>query len=179
MTPTNRRLRLALLPLAVVAVAAAGAVLVGLVAMGLMTAGNDDRDGWGDLAAAVMGMFAGAVVGTVLWVAGLVWLSRRLFPRGRRAGAVALSVVAAALLLSVLLQLEDLLGGGSELRELLGLVGLMLVVGAPSIVFVLWDRRATRAASPYTQPAPPAEIAGGAGGVGEPGHGAWRPDVRP
>ena len=175
MTPTNRRLHLLLQPLAVLAVAAAGAVVVGWLAMTLMSAGNDERDGWGDLAAAVMGMLAGAAVGVVLWVAGLVWLSRRLFPPGRRAGAVVLAVLGAVLLLTVLLQLEDLLGGGSNLAEALGLVAFLLVLAAPSMAFLLWDRRVTPVVDPYTRPAPPAEIAGGAGGVGELEPGPRRP----
>ena len=135
MTPTNRRLRLVLQPLAVLALAVACAVVIGWLAVMGLSAGADPSNGWGDLAAAVTGMLVGAAAGLVAWVVGLVWLSRRLFPRGGRAGAVVLAVLAVVVLGVVLAWV------GLNLRELGGLLLGAVVLAAPSVVFVLWDRR--------------------------------------
>ena len=144
MSVRNRRLKLVLQPFVVLALAVVVAVVIGWLAyLGISAAQStaaDSRDGWADLAALAMGMVAGALVGLGAWVVGLVWLSRRLFPRGGRAGAVLRSVVAVAVLGAVLLSTGDV-WVGSNVRELAGLLLWLAVLAAPSVVFLLWDRR--------------------------------------
>ena len=154
MTQTRRRLSLVLQPLAVLVVAVVAATAVGWLAITLLTAGSDGSNGWADLGAVVMGMLVGVVAGLAVWVAGLVWLARRLFPRGRRAGAVVLALAFAAVLFTVALQVESIPGPVSEGSDVLATIVVLLVAGAPSIVFLLCDRRSARRASVQELSAP-------------------------
>lgn len=103
--PERRRPGHAQLVLAPLGAAAAG-VAAGLVGVGLTVAlvnTADAGDGWGDLAAVVLGVLLSVGLGVVVWLAMLVAAARRLFPRGERlvplllsAGGVLGLVLAAA-----------------------------------------------------------------------------------
>ena len=112
----------------------------------LVLSGGQDRDGWNDLAAAAFGMMAAVAAAAIVWVLLLVRGARRVFPAGRRAVPVVLTIgsgaaasVGAGLLVAVL-------GDGD------GIPGALLLLPVPAVllsaaVFPWWQRRLDRAAA--------------------------------
>lgn len=147
-----RTRRLVLTPLLAVALG----VLVGGVGLGvtLALAGrvDTDRATMADLGLAVLGLVVSVGVGVVTWLVVLVRGAVALFPAGRRLAPVLWSAAATFGLIVLWTVVAGLLDDGAGLAEdvadALLLVGMVLVLAAPSAVFVAWDRAGRRAGPP-------------------------------
>ncbi|WP_024286147.1 hypothetical protein [Cellulomonas sp. KRMCY2] len=118
-------------------------VLAGWAAVAVLVGLTRDDSPWGDLAGVVLGLMVGAVVGVVVWVIGLVVAARRQFPRGRRGGAVGLTMAAAATVvvgLTLLVEALDVGDAGGALGFERRVLVALLAVAASSAMFPLWDR---------------------------------------
>ena len=141
----SRTRRLVLMPLLAVAVG----VLVGgaVVGLAILLAGrtDTDRDTFADLGVLVMGLVLGVVVGVVVWLVVLSRAAVRLFPRGRRLMPVLWSAVAVFVLVLGWNALSGAFDDGAALptqaADALLWVGMLVVLTAPSVVFLLHDRR--------------------------------------
>lgn len=123
-----------------------GALVVGAVLLAIRLAPPDPAS-FRDLGYAVGGVVLGVVVAVAVWLGGLVRAAIRLFERPRRLG-VLLASVAAVFVLAVV---AGLVGGQLESAGLpqwagatLTVVAVVAIVGAPSLAFVLWERRTGR-----------------------------------
>jgi hypothetical protein len=87
----------------------------------------------------ILSLFVGFCVAVISWVMGLVWVARRLFARGNRAGVIVLSVAAVVATATAIGLAVGVLDGNGAPRGL-SVLGL-IVPGAPSLVFRLWGRR--------------------------------------
>lgn len=143
MAAAPRTVRLLAGPLLAVAAALVVGVLVGWAAVAGLVAAMRDDSPWGDLAGVVVGLMVGAATTVAVWVIGLVVAARRLFPRGRRGGAVALTMAAGAVVFVGFTLLAQLLEIGSE-GGVIGservVVVTVLAVAASSAMFPLWER---------------------------------------
>lgn len=149
------RRRLLLWPLAAALVGVVAGVAVGwLTALAILPT-VDPQATFGDLGAYAMGAVVGVGVAVVVWLVGLARAARRLFVPGRRLGVVAASAGATFVAAVVAGGLANALADvalGDGLSSLGALAGLLLVVLAPSGVFLLWSGRAGTTAGSTPQP---------------------------
>ncbi|MFI7598383.1 hypothetical protein [Actinoplanes sp. NPDC049681] len=78
-------------PMLALAAAIALGVLAGGAAYGMKAASSSSD--WGHLGALIMGLFAGALVGLVAYLAALIFAAWRMFPQGCRALPVMLTLL--------------------------------------------------------------------------------------
>lgn len=158
----SRTRRLVLMPLLAVGIG----VLVGMVGLGvtLLLAGrvDTDRATMADLGVVVVGLVVSVGAGVVAWLVVLARASARLFPARRRLAPVVWSAAAVLGLTILWNALAGQLGAGAgpdpAAADALLWVGGLLVLAAPSAVFVLWDRRermGRRPGPPAGWPLPP------------------------
>ena len=135
---TARTVRLVAGPVVAALAGLVAGIVLGALAIWLFTA-SSDGDAWSDLAGVILGAMAGASLAVLVWVIGLVVAARALFPRGRRLGAVMLTMGTTAVVvvgLTLLLRVVDVPGAiGLEPVVLVAVVGLI----TSSAMFPLWD----------------------------------------
>lgn len=143
----TRTRRLVLLPLLAVAAGVLVALVVGGLTLLLVGRMDTDRATMADLGVAVLGLVVAVGLGVAVWLGVLVRVAVRLFARGRRlapvvwsAGSVFGLVIAWGALAGVV---DD--GAASGPGEALLWLAMLVVLAAPSVVFVVWDRRGGRA----------------------------------
>lgn len=164
-----------------------GACLVGAVAAAVLvvvlTARDTGSNPWASLGYLIFGLVVGFVVVGVTWLLGLVVVARKFFPRGERAGVVAVAALAAVVPGVVIGFVGRAVSG--DVGWLLWLSSWPLALGTAPFVFRWWDRRVGPAAGgPVWQDAP--------WGLGGPsvdlptraaarfsGESSWRPDGSP
>ena len=143
MAAAPRTVRLLAGPLLALVAGLVAGGLAGWAAVAVLVGVMRDDSPWGDLAGVVLGLMVGAVVGVVVWVIGLIAAARRHFPRGRRGGAVGLTMAAAATVvvgLTLLVEALDVGGAGAALGIERRVLVALLAVGVSSAMFPLWDR---------------------------------------
>lgn len=141
----SRARRLVLMPL----LAVASGVLAGLIVVGvtLLAAGrlSTDRATFADLGLVVVGLVLAVGLGVTVWLVVLSRAAVRLFPPSRRLPPVIWSAAAVFALTvawnATATALSDDAGGPPATADALLWVAMLLVLAAPSVVFVLWDRR--------------------------------------
>ncbi|MFC3992996.1 hypothetical protein [Actinoplanes siamensis] len=107
-------------PVLALAAAAGVGTLVGFLVARMRFAGTSND--WAELGAFLLGLFAGAAVAVVGYVAALIVLARRLFAPGRRAAPVLLTLLAHAAVVGVVAGLTSTLqptSGGGEVAGVL------------------------------------------------------------
>ncbi|MCU1432262.1 MAG: hypothetical protein JWP95_1367, partial [Actinotalea sp.] len=91
-------------------------------------------------------VLAGLGAALAVWLAGIVWGARRLFPPRRRTAPALLTIAAAALVYLALLGVAEAVSGGALLSlEVIGTLTLVAFAAA-SAVFPLWGRSIGRSA---------------------------------
>lgn len=141
MNDRRRSRRLLLWPLLAVVGAYLAGIVVGGLLLAVLSANTASDDAWAGLGNFILSLLVGFCVAIISWVVGLVWVARRLFEPGNRSGVI-LSSVAAVVATATATRLEVgmLAGTGAPLAVSALLV--LLVLAVPSVVFLLWGRRA-------------------------------------
>jgi hypothetical protein len=140
MDSRRRSRQLLLWPLLAVVAAYLAGIVVGGLLLAVLSLSDTSNDAWAGLGNFILSLFVGLCVAVISWVMGLVWVARRLFARGNRAGVIVLSVAAVVATATAIGLAVGVLDGTGAPRGL-SVLGL-LVLGAPSLVFRLWGRRA-------------------------------------
>lgn len=144
MDDRRRPRRLILWPLLAVVAAYLAGILVGGLLLAVLSANAASDEGWTGLGNFLLSLFVGLCVAVISWVTGLVWVARRLFDPGNRAGVIASSVgavVATAVIARVVIGLAVGVGAPPVVSALGLQAVLLLVLAVPSVVFRLWARR--------------------------------------
>ena len=139
MDSRRRSRQLLLWPLLAVVGAYLTGMLVGGLLLAVLSVTDTSNDAWAGLGHVILSFFVGFCVAVISWVGGLVWVARRLFARGNRAGVIVSSVAAVVATVTAIGLAVGVLDGTGAPRGL-WVLGL-LVLGAPSLVFRLWRRR--------------------------------------
>ena len=136
----DRRVSLMVQPVVLAVIALVVGTAVGLLVWFVVGRTSPDDATFADLGAVVFGMVAAAIMATLIWVAGVVRLTRSLFAPGHRilVGGLALLAPVALLLLYVVLRALLTAAGGPS--QELGYLALLAPV-ATGIAFLLADRR--------------------------------------
>lgn len=121
--------------LAWLAVALGIGVAVGLAVGAATRATSEPSDGWGDLAAVVLGLFAGVLAAMTVWFVAMVLATRRYVPAGRRLGVLGWSVLAAIATPLLLTAAFSALGSPAPARPaVIAATVLAMVVVPPGLV---------------------------------------------